>query len=78
MPRFLDLTDRRFGRLVAVGIARERTKSKGYKWVCKCDCGKETIVASTSLMSESIVSCGCYRAERVKKARKPRRGKYGG
>jgi hypothetical protein len=32
-------------------------------WRCKCDCGNETIVKSTSLtmLARPIRSCGCYR-----------------
>lgn len=29
------------------------------KWLCKCDCGNETVVASSDLKNNHICSCGC-------------------
>lgn len=56
-----DLTDRRFGRLVV----RVRSGSRNGKalWTCKCDCGNEIIVLSSSLKNEKTKSCGCLRKE---------------
>ena len=58
-----DLTDRRFGRLVV----RVRSGSRNGKalWTCKCDCGNEIIVLSSSLKNERTKSCGCLRKERA-------------
>ncbi len=55
--RTIDLTGRRFGRLVAlqfVGRVNDRTL-----WRCKCDCGKETITGYSNLYSGITRSCGC-------------------
>lgn len=59
----IDLTSRRFGRLVA----RERVKSpngdkKAY-WLCECDCGNKVVVRKDSLDSKATQSCGCYLKE---------------
>ena len=62
MSRPLDLTGHRFGRLVVI----ERflnSKSGKAKWRCKCDCGNETIVFSTSLVRGLTHSCGCLNRE---------------
>lgn len=58
--RKLDLTGQRFGRLVA----KER-RDDG-KWVCVCDCGKETVVFRGALRSGHTRSCGCLAAEVMK------------
>lgn len=52
------LYGQRFGRLTAiepVGYAA----SKRIKWLCRCDCGNETEVASDKLISGHTRSCGC-------------------
>lgn len=57
MGKIIDLTGRRFGRLVAlefVGRKNGRTL-----WKCICDCGKESITAYSNLMSGNTKSCGC-------------------
>jgi hypothetical protein len=58
MPnRIADLTGQRFGRLVALRIAGEgRRKQKN--WLCRCDCGREKIVAGRHL-KDGTKSCGC-------------------
>lgn len=39
-------------------------KGKTYTaYRCKCDCGNETIVGHSSLITGKIKSCGCYRKE---------------
>lgn len=58
MPRHpIDLTDKRFGRLVVV---RPYDKVKGLiRWECVCDCCKKTIVYGSCLRNGSTRSCGC-------------------
>lgn len=60
----LDITGRRFFRLVA--IERDESKNDGRHifWKCKCDCGNEIVVRKDSLLSGHAKSCGCYLAER--------------
>ncbi len=57
----LDLTGRRFGRLVA----REKVGRKGSMniWLCQCDCGATTRVLTSALTSGKTRSCGCLREE---------------
>lgn len=62
MPPKIDLTGKRFGRLLVL----EDTGRRGYHsilWRCKCDCGKITNVPSYDLLHGRVVSCGCYAAE---------------
>lgn len=59
--RFIDLTGKRYGRLVVI----ERAKNKGSKtaWLCKCDCGNEKIVSGDKLKTGNTKSCGCLNKE---------------
>jgi len=57
-PFRIDLTGRRFGRLVATGFAG--TGKSGHKfWNCQCDCGNASVVGATWLTSGNTRSCGC-------------------
>ena len=58
---FVDHTGKKFGMLTVVSlVSRGRYDSSGYaRWLCKCDCGGETVVRSNSLTQGEIVSCGC-------------------
>lgn len=55
----LNLTGQRYGRLTVVGPAENiggRTA-----WLCRCDCGRETVVRTCHLRAGHVVSCGCMR-----------------
>lgn|SRR5882724_1079988 len=53
----LDLSGKRFGRLLVV----ERSANKGryIAWLCQCDCGNTSRIVSFSLRSGATKSCGC-------------------
>lgn len=61
MGKFKDLTGQRFGRLVALKMVKDG--SKKIKWLCKCDCGNEKVVAAWCLTSGNTKSCGCLKRE---------------
>jgi len=67
MAKPKDLTNKKFGRLTAINLHLRDEKSNSY-WLCKCNCGKETIVLIGSLTSGNTKSCGCYREEQSNKA----------
>lgn len=59
---FIDLTGRRFGKLLVVERAEDRVLSSGVRktqWLCKCDCGNEKKIIGESLRNHSTNSCGC-------------------
>lgn len=62
MPKLIDLTGHRYGRLTVLRMA-PRVKGRGVEWVCKCDCGKETVVKANSLRQGNTKSCGCLHRE---------------
>jgi hypothetical protein len=35
------------------------------KWICRCECGNETSVATTHLINKRVKSCGCLRRENM-------------
>ena len=62
MGKFIDLTGRRFGRLVALERAAN-TASGNRRWLCQCDCGQTVIIGAADLRSGHSKSCGCLRRE---------------
>lgn len=65
----LNLIGRRFDRLTVV--AQAETVNSRTRWVCRCDCGAETVVIGALLTSKQTRSCGCLKRE-LDKARKTR------
>lgn len=64
MTRFMDLTGRRFGRLVA--LSRAPNKGLQTAWNCRCDCGNEKVVVRACLTDGRSQSCGCLHKEVVR------------
>lgn len=63
MRKKIDLTGQRFGRLVVIKEVG-RNKHRAVLWLCKCDCGNnEVIVTSSALRFGDTTSCGCYALE---------------
>ncbi len=58
----LDLSGKRFGRLVAISCAGKNKYNKTL-WLCKCDCGNEKAIALDQLTSGGTRSCGCLEYE---------------
>lgn len=56
MRKYIDLSGKRFGKLLV--ISRQKIDGK-YKWLCKCDCGNVSFVPSTNLFNNHTKSCGC-------------------
>lgn len=55
----INLSGVRFGKLVAVKFTGDSDKNKSSKWLCVCDCGKETITTQNMLKRGYKKSCGC-------------------
>ena len=52
-----DLSNQRFGKLVAINSPY--TKNGQRVWRCICDCGRETFVLAGNLRKGNTMSCGC-------------------
>lgn len=67
MPKALDITNQRFGKLVA--IKKVASKSGKTYWLCKCDCGNEKEIQTSHLTSGATTSCGeCFGKKALQKA----------
>ena len=60
-----DLTGGKFGRLTVISSTVVDGRSK---WLCLCDCGNTTTVATSHLKDGHTKSCGCYMREQTSKA----------
>jgi len=56
MPAIIDLTGKRFGRLIVIERVVDR-------WSCRCDCGSTKLIQGSYLCSGNTRSCGCLRRE---------------
>jgi hypothetical protein len=63
MPKLLNLCNQRFARLLALALHPDRAKNGAARWVCECDCGRETVVKADDLVQGKTQSCGCYRSD---------------
>lgn len=57
-----DMIGKRFGKLTVVKRQGTHVTPSGQKkvtWLCKCDCGNDTVVTSEDLKSGHTKSCGC-------------------
>ena len=60
----LDLRNQKFEKLTAL-YPLEQRKNGHVVWHCKCDCGNELDVITSSLTSGNTKSCGCLKKERT-------------
>jgi len=61
---FIDLTGRRFGRLVVLSRGPNVNNTIA-TWNCRCDCGKDKNIRGLKLKAGVTTSCGCFRREVV-------------
>lgn len=59
---FEDLSGRKFG-LLTVLKRMPHKKGQCTRWLCKCRCGKTSVVPRSSLVNGLTTSCGCKRRE---------------
>jgi len=63
MGKRVDLKGQRFGRLIVRELDTSPRKHPSSKWICVCDCGKETSVRADVLKVGGTNSCGCLAGE---------------
>ena len=56
-----DLCGQRFGKLIVLKRAEkpQKCKTNGDYWLCRSDCGNETVVLGSNLRRGHTTSCGC-------------------
>lgn len=62
MPKVLNITNQRFGRLVVRAKTALR-QNRRIIWRCNCDCGNRVKVSASDLVSGYVKSCGCLKRE---------------
>lgn len=70
MGQFIDLTGKRYGKLVVTERGANRVTGSGrikVMWKCLCDCGNTKIVSASDLNSGKVNSCGCLRKALITK-----------
>lgn len=64
--KFIDITGKRFGRLVVIKRGENHTFPSGQTrptWICKCDCGNTITTFARNLFTHNTTSCGCLALE---------------
>lgn len=79
----IDETGKVYGRLTVLEkFDKSKDKSRYYYtrpgvfWICRCECGAETLVYGGFLRSGQTRSCGCLRSEKSSKRAKARKGTH--
>ena len=62
--RSLDLTSKKFGRLTVSHFAGRNSRGN-YVWLCRCECGADTLVIANCLKSGQTTSCGCWQKKNI-------------
>lgn len=62
MSKMIDLTGRKFGKLVVIERGANGTDGRA-TWKCQCDCGNIVYVKGSRLRNGHTKSCGCLRKE---------------
>ena len=64
MPKFQDITGKRYGQLVIIQRAGNDARGN-IRWLCRCVCGSLHTARTCHLESGSTRSCGCKRGQSV-------------
>ncbi len=62
MPKLIDLTGQKFGRLTVLERTGNSTDGKA-RWICECECGNVLVVQGNHLREGVTRSCGCLAIE---------------
>lgn len=65
MPKIIDLTGQRFGKLVVLEKDSLSGPSNQIKWICQCDCGNKKSIIGSNLRNGLTQSCGCLQKEKT-------------
>lgn len=63
MRNFKNIVGQVFGRLTV--IRREEKRNENWYWLCRCECGKYTVVQHGALKNGNTKSCGCYQKDKA-------------
>ena len=66
MPKFIDLTGLKFGRLTVLERA-DNDINERVQYLCRCWCGEKIIIRGTSIKNGHTKSCGCLNKDIITK-----------
>lgn len=70
MTKVIDMTGKRFGRLIVLERGQNDKHNKA-QWWCQCDCGSQKkLISGAALRRGLVVSCGCKREQEMQKHNK--------
>ena len=64
--KVIDYAGKKIGRLTVVARAGTNRQREAM-WLCKCECGNETIIRGSDVRTGHTKSCGCLKLENSKK-----------
>ena len=69
MPKYIDLTNKIFGRWTVLEHDEKLSRPREHRWICQCSCENKTIksVLGRSLRNGTSTSCGCITKENILK-----------
>jgi hypothetical protein len=69
MPSEIDITGHLYGRLRVLNRTGKKSVHNKTLWLCKCECGSNKTIETTSksLRNHNRTSCGCIKAETMRK-----------
>lgn len=59
----LDLAGIQLGHLTVLEATDHRSSQGSIIWRCRCDCGNEILLPSSSIRNSHIADCGCRRSK---------------
>ena len=79
MSKLIDLTGRRYGRLLVLRREGSHWNDMGLHstptWRCRCDCGNEVVVIGYRLRGGQTRSCGCLHRDVTRERHERKREK---
>ena len=63
MPKFIDITGQRYGRLVAIKLSEAGSRKSRPLWLFRCDCGNDFKCTANRVKTGNTKSCGCLSFE---------------
>lgn len=64
MRQYEEFIGKKFGKLLVVDFGEDYISPSGkrkHRFICRCECGKESLVDIYSLQNGSVKSCGCQK-----------------
>lgn len=58
----VDMTEKTYGKLTVISKHHKDNRGEWF-WLCKCDCGNETVASGWKIRNGVTTSCGCVQSE---------------